>query len=178
MKELLNFPDYCATECGKIWSKKSKKFLSTKTKSKGYCKVNLYDGNGNVKNVRVHRIIWEAFNGEIPDGYEINHKNEIRDDNKLSNLELVTHYDNLMYGSRKEKQRNSLKKVVKRGGDCNFSKPITLFDLESGETFKFSSRVEAAKKFGLEKSQFTYLIKKSKSNGGFIIVGDKTLKIL
>ena len=83
-----------------------------------------------------------------------------------------------MYGSRKEKQRNSLKKVVKRGGDCNFSKSITLFDLESGETFNFSSRVEAAKKFGLEKSQFTYLIKKSKSNGGFIIVGDKTLKIL
>lgn len=178
MKELRNFPDYCATECGKIWSKKSKKFLSTKTKSKGYCKVNLYDGNGNAKNVRVHRMIWEAFNGEIPNGYEINHKNEVRDDNRLSNLELVSHYDNLMYGSRKERHKESLKKVVRRGGACNFANPITIFDSNTGKTTTYASRVEAAKKYNIEKKHFSYLIKKSKKSKGIITIEDNVLKIL
>ena len=79
MKQIPDYPDYYATEDGKIWSEKTKKFLSTNTKSKGYCKVNLYDKDGKVHNVRVHRMIWQAFNGAIPDGYEINHKNCIRD---------------------------------------------------------------------------------------------------
>ena len=178
MKQLQNFPDYCATECGKIWSKKSNKFLSTKTKSKGYCKVNLYDGNGNVKNVRVHRMIWEAFNGEIPNGYEINHKNEVRDDNRLSNLELVSHYDNLMYGSRKERHKESLKKVVRRGGACNFANPITIFDSNTGKTTTYASRVEAAKQYNIEKKHFSYLIKKSKKSKGIITIEDNVLKIL
>lgn len=178
MKELQNFPDYCATKCGKIWSKKSKKFLSTKSKSKGYCKVNLYDGNGNVKNVRVHRMIWEAFNGEIPNGYEINHKNEVRDDNRLSNLELVSHYDNLMYGSRKEKHKESLKKVVRRGGACNFANPITIFDSNTGKTTTYASRVEAAEQYNIEKKHFSYLIKKSKKSKGIITIEDNVLKIL
>ena len=107
---------YIAHDNGMIWSEKSKKFLSTRTKSKGYVKVNLYDDEGKVKNVRVHRIIWEAFNGAIPDGYEINHKNGIRDDNRLDNLELLTHRDNLLYGDGLEKRRLAQIQKVKRGG--------------------------------------------------------------
>lgn len=37
-----------------------------------------------------HRLIWEAVNGPIPVGMQINHKNCITDDNRLCNLELVT----------------------------------------------------------------------------------------
>lgn len=42
----------------------------------------------------LHRIVWEAFNGEIPEGYEIDHINAKRDDNRLDNLRCVTHKDN------------------------------------------------------------------------------------
>ena len=42
----------------------------------------------------VHRIVWETFNGEIPEGMEIDHINTIRDDNRLENLRLVTHKEN------------------------------------------------------------------------------------
>lgn len=37
-----------------------------------------------------HRVVWAFHNGPIPEGMEINHKNGIRDDNRLENLEILT----------------------------------------------------------------------------------------
>ena len=42
----------------------------------------------------VHRVVYETFIGVIPDGYEIDHINAIRDDNRLKNLRCVTHKEN------------------------------------------------------------------------------------
>ena len=44
---------------------------------------------------RVHRIVWETFNGEIPDGYEIDHIEGNRADNRLKMLRCVTHKENM-----------------------------------------------------------------------------------
>lgn len=45
-------------------------------------------------NKYVHRLVWELFKGEIPEGYEINHIDGNKANNKLSNLELVTRQEN------------------------------------------------------------------------------------
>ena len=37
-----------------------------------------------------HRVVWTNSNGPIPDGLTINHKNGVKDDNRLGNLELAT----------------------------------------------------------------------------------------
>lgn len=44
-----------------------------------------------------HRLIWEFVHGPIPNGYEINHINGIKNDNRISNLELVTHSENVRH---------------------------------------------------------------------------------
>jgi hypothetical protein len=44
---------------------------------------------------RVHRVVWETFKGEIPDGYEIDHIDGNRLNNALSNLRCVTHTENM-----------------------------------------------------------------------------------
>ena len=41
-----------------------------------------------------HRLAWEAFNGPIPDDLQINHKNGVKHDNRLDNLEIVTQSEN------------------------------------------------------------------------------------
>lgn len=43
--------------------------------------------------VRIHRYIWEQSNGKIPDGHDIHHKNFIRTDNRIENLECILHKD-------------------------------------------------------------------------------------
>lgn len=58
-----------------------------------YPTVGLYK-NGKPKHIRIHRLVWEAFNGKIPEGMEIDHINTIRSDCRLSNLRCVTHKEN------------------------------------------------------------------------------------
>ncbi len=41
-----------------------------------------------------HRIIWEMFNGPIPDGMEIDHINHIPGDDRIKNLRLVYRWEN------------------------------------------------------------------------------------
>jgi hypothetical protein len=45
----------------------------------------------------VHRLVWEAFNGEIPKGFQINHIDGVKSNNCLSNLELVTPLENIQH---------------------------------------------------------------------------------
>ena len=42
----------------------------------------------------VHRFVYECFSGIIPDGKVIDHVNNIKDDNRLCNLQLMTHQEN------------------------------------------------------------------------------------
>ena len=49
----------------------------------------------NGKNKYLHTVIWEAFNGKIPKGYEIDHIDCNKTNNSLYNLELVTHRENM-----------------------------------------------------------------------------------
>ena len=58
------------------------------------CKVNIdnegyYSVTLNGTRIRLHRILYETFIGDIPDGYVIDHKNGNRLDNSLDNLRAV-----------------------------------------------------------------------------------------
>lgn len=60
-----------------------------------------------------HRIIWETFVSEIPEGYQIDHINTLKTDNRLENLRLVT---------PKENQNNTLTRKhmsEAQKGSCN-----------------------------------------------------------
>jgi len=43
----------------------------------------------------IHRLVYETFNGPIPDGMKIDHIDGDRSNNALSNLRLVTQSDNM-----------------------------------------------------------------------------------
>lgn len=52
------------------------------------------DGYTNlVRNGRLskeHRVIWERYRGKIPEGWHVHHRNGVKTDNRIGNLQLVT----------------------------------------------------------------------------------------
>lgn len=73
------------------------KILVPKKGRDGYLRVVVRRVCEKRKFVRLHRAVYEAFIGPIPDGFEINHVNGIKTDNRLSNLELATRHGNMRH---------------------------------------------------------------------------------
>ena len=85
---------YFGSKCGRfIHVERKVNNRGTKERT-GYLKCKIRAEGGKQKNYYVHRFIWECFNGLIPKGMEIDHINDIRDDNRLCNLQLVTPSEN------------------------------------------------------------------------------------
>ena len=85
--------------------------LSQKAEKNGYKKVLLYkDGRRVMKSV--HRIVAEAFVPKVPGCDLINHKDERKANNNVSNLEWCNKSYNNNYGSRKETVFSKLRRPV------------------------------------------------------------------
>lgn len=74
----------------------------------GYLRVTLSKG-GKVKSYSVHRLVAEAFIPN-PQGLKtVNHKNEIKTDNRSDNLEWMTLEENINYGTAQERKQETWK---------------------------------------------------------------------
>ena len=62
---------------------------------KFYLEVGLSKGSPRIQaNIRVHKLVWESFNGRVTKGFTINHIDGNKHNNNLDNLELLTLSDN------------------------------------------------------------------------------------
>ena len=121
------------------------KILKPQINRYGYYLVQLYKQSIR-KRYSVHRLVWIAFNGQIPEGYEINHLDERPVNNALSNLSLVTHKENLNYGTRNER----VGKVLKNRKDL--SKSVMQYDLQDNFVKEYASTYQAGRETGFDNS--------------------------
>lgn len=64
------------------------------------------------KNYKAHRVIWEMHNGLIPGGMSIDHANGDTWDNRLDNLRLATHSQNMQNSDRSKYNTSGRRGVV------------------------------------------------------------------
>jgi hypothetical protein len=63
----------------------------------------------------VHRIIWEMFNGPIPDKYEIDHIDGVRSNNSISNLRCISRTKNLRNAKMRSTNTSGVTGVCRSG---------------------------------------------------------------
>ena len=80
----------------------------------GYKVVSLTDDNKKKRLIKVHRLVALAFLSNPNNLPCINHKNEIKTDNRVENLEWCTVVYNNCYGKRLEKLKNKGKEVIQK----------------------------------------------------------------
>lgn len=103
---------YQVSDYGAVRSLKYGKvrYLKNVKQLDGYEIINLCC-DGKPKKLLVHRLVWETFNGPIPEGMEIDHINTIRDDNRLDNLRVVTPKENCNNPITAERHRDSMRRM-------------------------------------------------------------------
>jgi hypothetical protein len=91
---------YYATTSGEIISFKGKqpRFIIQCNHGRGYTQFLVSNGRGNVKSYLSHRFIYECFYGLIDDDtLQVHHIDHDKVNNALSNLALVTDWENKMH---------------------------------------------------------------------------------
>mgnify|MGYP003404826262 FL=1 len=78
--------------------KRKEKFMKAKLKGNGYFQFCL-SKNGIKKYISTHRLISLAFIPNPKNKTQVNHKNGIKTDNRIENLEWVTHSENALHSS-------------------------------------------------------------------------------
>ena len=90
------FSNYAASKNGNVLSLRSKKIISMVKNGSGYLYFNIYDEKlEKRKNYTQHRFVYEVFRGPIPRCFEVDHINEIKSDNRIKNLQLLSHKHNI-----------------------------------------------------------------------------------
>ena len=122
-KVVPGFHDYLVSNMGRVFSLKASKLLVPDYKRNDYANYVLFS-NGKNAHILGHRMVYEAFRGSIPEGLEVNHKDENKHNNRLDNLELVTRSENIKYGTALRRQADTRRTHAKeRGGLWGNEKP-------------------------------------------------------
>ncbi len=109
MKQIPNFPSYCVTKDGRVWSKKRLKakggWVKQHFNSAGYLNITLSE-RGKPHQRMIHLLVLETYVGPCPKSMEARHL----DGNKLNNK-----LGNLKWGTRSENQLDAVRHGTAQG---------------------------------------------------------------
>lgn len=137
--DLPGYPNHQGSLRGEIRHKRKKNILRPHIDKDGYQVLSL----GSADNVKVHRVLCEAFYGKAPEGRnQVNHIDCNRQNNHFMNLEWVSPSENVKWGVTKGNIKPE--KGLKRASEVN-PKPVRI--VETGQTF--NSVKECGEYFGV-----------------------------
>jgi len=147
---------YMVSDLGNVINLKTGKLLSKHIVGRGYIQYPLHK-NGKVKHLLAHRLVLLAFVPNPQNKPQTNHKNGIKTDNWVGNLEWATQSENMIHALN-----NGLNK--RRISILQYSKDWVLLN-------EYKSLIDAKNSTGISVSAISSCInKRYKTGGGFIWV--------
>ena len=183
MLPIKDFENYLISDKGEIFATNYHRMglirkIKQHKKQSGYCEVALLKNNKH-KFFLVHRLVAKTFIPNPENKPQVNHKNGVKTDNRVQNLEWVTLSENMQHAAHiiKTLKPSACWKGVQ--GKDNPNSKIVL-QLKNGVVInKFFGCVEAAKKTGINKGGIYDCCRKKphvKSAGGYQwMFGEKRL---
>ena len=109
--------DYYVTDDGRIWSDRTKKYLSFQYDKDGYVKVSMRSTDNKSHRYSVHRLVLENFNPvKNMELLQVNHKDGNKLNNRLENLEWVTCKENIQHAINNN-LRAKINEIYKRANN-------------------------------------------------------------
>jgi hypothetical protein len=132
-KEIPKYPNYEISNLGIIRNKNGR-IKSNNNLINGYRSVSL-SKNGNTKKFTVHQLVAITFLNHIPNGHEkvVDHINNNKLNNQLSNIQLISHKENITKDRDKSNGRYSSKYL--NISFCNKRKKFRVIVQRNGKSF-------------------------------------------
>ena len=92
--EITGFTNYLIYDDGRVWSKNRKKFLKPQSLKEGYLRVGL-NKNNKKKMFLIHRLVALHYIPNPQNKPEVDHINNITNDNRVENLQWLTGQENI-----------------------------------------------------------------------------------
>lgn len=172
--KIKDFDNYYISKCGKVLSgnnlirQNKYQLLTNRLDKSGYLVVGL-NSNSYQKYMKLHRIIAINFIPNPENKPQVNHKNGIKTDNRIENLEWMTASENQKHSREVLKNKFYHPTRGKFGKDNPQSKKINQYDLEGNfiKTWPSISDINRSFKKGKTSSISKCCMGKSKSVWGF-----------
>lgn len=110
---------------------------------------------------RLHRVVWEFYNGEIPFGYHIHHKDGNTSNNSIENLNCVSGSMHLRFESKRRIKENPEwfkefhKKGIEKAKEWHKSKEGIEWHKKQAKNTGFGKRTFGARECEICKGEFT-----------------------
>jgi len=159
-----DYPDYGIDSTGTVWSyKKGKRKEKKHSNTDGYRITTLHRLEDlSCRSCSVHRLVAQAFIPNPENKPQVNHKNGIRHDNRVENLEWCTTFENARHA------HDVLGKKNVAGKDNNRSKPVIQLSEDGKIIAEFEGTRHAQKMIGISQSNISKAARGEKyTAGGF-----------
>lgn len=156
-KELDDLPNYEISNMGRLRNKNTLRILKTRVSKLGYEHITItYGGEKYFR--AIHRLVAKAFLINPDNKPEVNHIDENKLNNHVSNLEWMTKSENINHGTRNERVAKSVSKTL--------SIPIIAISIKTGKSQEFYGSRECARQLGLHHGNITLVLNGKRNHTG------------
>ena len=138
------FSNYAASKNGDVINVKTGKTINILKRKNNYLNFTIYDKRLEKQiNYIQHRFVYEVFRGPIPRCFEVDHINNVKSDNRIKNLQLLTH------------KQNSRKSI---------NKPIISINIETGKERRYNSIKTASTELDINAAYISMICRKKRKS--------------